>query len=338
MEYFGPGDNTDNGSMYLEYMNGADGFIYHLTDIDGNGRDELMIATPAYYGDGTSALIVDAFVVADESGDYHIVTSSWTRNNVEYIGGGHFLRGSSLGAACHVSTLYSYDPDTYSLVTDAEFVSESEEPDPSQLPIFYYSLFEGCSWSYTGTAYEDPSALHDEAAENRWDELCSAGGEDITDLMESGWYTAGNASVPTPPPAAEPAETSAEALPDSYNGFDLTVFQCDDVRRCAIEYLEAGNEIEYMSSEDADDAFHSEAEIVEGFAAAGPGDWFFNLDWIIKFPTRADADIFIEELQTDSDYSGFDIVENPDGSLKLVLEGYDLATLSTDNLFVMVLP
>ena len=129
------------------------------------------------------------FVVITPNGDYKNLASSWTRSSTEYVGGLYFHSDGSGGAALHEAEIYRYDPSTQSLAVEANLVTDYDEPDPSQLPIAYYTLYEGTMWDFriSAKAKDDPNALHGDEAQNKWNEYKAKAYAENNKLADAQW-------------------------------------------------------------------------------------------------------------------------------------------------------
>ena len=164
------------------------GFSYIFTDVDNDGQHELLIGYEATDATGEDFLAVDAFVVLGNDGTYNILVSSWERMHPVYAGNGHFSIGMSLAANCSVSTLYHYDAATCALMVDAQYIIDSTE-EPDELPVMYYTLYEGRESDFNGPAINDPAedVLHGDKATARWEEIQAEAAPAGNELMGSEW-------------------------------------------------------------------------------------------------------------------------------------------------------
>ena len=184
----------------------------------------------------------------------------------------------------------------------------------------------------------------------------SASGEITADLTTDDSYDEGNSSEDviltdaetTETPVTEEteaemteAETAAAEVTSKYpaadpNDPDLTMFTDPDIRSIARWYLDQGYHVEPMTSEDAVDFYGEGTEVAEGFVAGTDSDGLFTLDHVLKFSDRDKANAFLDDLN-DSDWAPVVSTENPDGSLTIsVAEGFGNATLSNNNVLVLV--
>ena len=170
-DYNGP-ENTDSESAQVSLDLCSGSFSYTFTDIDNNGDHELFIGYESTDNEGIMTYTCIGFVVITPNGEFKNLASSWTRSRTRYVGGLYFLSDGSGGASLHEAEIYRYDSSTQSLAVEANLVTDYDEPDPSQLPIAYYSLYEGTRWSYTISkrAKDDPNVLHGDEAQNKWNE------------------------------------------------------------------------------------------------------------------------------------------------------------------------
>lgn len=196
-----------DGQMYYEDVEGVNGsmclilvdsnYQYIYTDLDNNGKSELMIGYEHNDLDGNPVVEVYGFVALDDEGNYNILASSWERQRTSYIGNGNFIMDGSGGADLHIDTLYHFNGETYSFDVAAQLVTDSDEPDPSELPIMYYTVYEGCEWSYevSERACDDPDALHGDEALARWDEIQAESAPDGNELVGITWNTNADADA-----------------------------------------------------------------------------------------------------------------------------------------------
>ncbi len=189
MWYSGPEGRTSSLSVEMPLDEFYGGCSYTFLDIDNDGTDELFIAEIYTNSEGVTEYNLKGAIDIDADGNYVIFRAGWSRSRFDYLGNGYFHTGGSGGASLAFASIEQYDPSTYSLSTVAEYVIESIEPDPSELPIMFYSLFEGdaaANFEYDGDSYGNPNALHDEAATERWEQLqaeYSAGGTGLENAV-----------------------------------------------------------------------------------------------------------------------------------------------------------
>ena len=182
-------EGSDNvkvtGSMDTAYKKG---FSYIFTDVDNDGKHELLIGCEGTSATGERFIAVDAFVVIGDAGTYNILVSGWERIHPDYIGNGHIIVGMSAAANCMISTLYHYDSATCSMVVDAQYhIDSTEEPD--EIPELYYTLYEGRESDFGGPAINDPAedVLHGEDATARWKEIQVEIAPNGNELMGAEW-------------------------------------------------------------------------------------------------------------------------------------------------------
>ena len=72
------------------------------TDLDNNGKSELMIGYEHNDLDGNPVVEVYGFVALDDEGNYNILASSWERQRTAYIGNGNFIMDGSGGGIIQV--------------------------------------------------------------------------------------------------------------------------------------------------------------------------------------------------------------------------------------------
>jgi len=188
MYYEGP-ENTDSESTRVCLELCTKGFSYTFTDIDNDGENELFIGSKYTDNEGVTSYMCKGFVVITPNGDYKNLASSWTRSSTEYVGGLYFHSDGSGGAALHEAEIYRYDPSTQSLAVEANLVTDYDEPDPSQLPIAYYTLYEGTMWDFriSAKAKDDPNALHGDEAQNKWNEYKAKAYAENNKLADAQW-------------------------------------------------------------------------------------------------------------------------------------------------------
>lgn len=188
MYYEGP-ENTDSESTSVCLELCTKGFSYTFTDIDNDGEYELFIGSKYTDNEGVTSYMCKGFVVITPNGDYKNLASSWTRSSTEYVGGLYFHSDGSGGAALHEAEIYRYDPSTQSLAVEANLVTDYDEPDPSQLPIAYYTLYEGTMWDFriSAKAKDDPNALHGDEAQNKWNEYKAKAYAENNKLADAQW-------------------------------------------------------------------------------------------------------------------------------------------------------
>lgn len=184
--YDGP-ENTDSESTGVSLDLCYNGFSYTFTDIDNDGQYELLIGYEHTDNEGITTYQCIGFVVITPNGEFKNLTSSWTRSRTDYVGGLYFHSDGSGGANLHEAEIYRYDPSTQSFVVEANLITDSEEPDPSQLPIMYYTLYEGTMWNYQTKAKDDPNAIHGDEAQNKWNEYKAKAYADNDKLGNAQW-------------------------------------------------------------------------------------------------------------------------------------------------------
>ena len=165
--YYGP-DHTDEDTGELGiatyYLSWSDSFYYTITDIDGDGRHELLIGHEDYGQSGDPIIRVDGFVVMDDTGRCNVLIISWERSMTEYLGNGYFLTGGSSGAMSGVSGIAHFDGS--SVIADATLLSESEETDDGY--VTQYSLYlngdvDGSDPICGDEAYDTWNEIYEEA-------------------------------------------------------------------------------------------------------------------------------------------------------------------------------
>lgn len=179
--YYGP-DHTDEDTGELGiatyYLSWSDSFYYTLTDIDGDGRHELLIGHEDYGQSGDPLIRVDGFVVMDEAGRCNVLIISWERSWTEYLGNGYFLTGGSSGAGIHISQISHYDGND--IITDAFLYEEYEgsSEGPSDEP--EYTL-------YLCDDMDDENAIHGEEAYDSWNEILDEAQSYDNELVGAEW-------------------------------------------------------------------------------------------------------------------------------------------------------
>ncbi|SFD13557.1 hypothetical protein [Ruminococcus albus] len=188
MYYEGP-ENTDSESTRVSLDLCSKGFSYTFIDIDNDGEYELFIGDEYTDSEGEKIYTCKGFVVITPNGDFKNLASSWTRSRTKYIGGPYFHSDGSGGANLHEAEIYRYDHSTQSLTVEANLVTDSDEPDPSQLPIMYYTLYEGTMWDYqiSERAKDDPNALHGDEAQAKWNEYIAKASAETNKLENAQW-------------------------------------------------------------------------------------------------------------------------------------------------------
>ena len=173
------------GSMDLS---GRKGISYIFTDVDLDGKHELFIGSEGTDATGNKFISVDAFVAIDKDGSYNILLSGWERMHPVYVGNGHFSVGTSLAANCMMSTLYRFNGSTCSLDVVAQYIIDSTE-EPDELPVMYYTLYEGRESDFNGPAINDPAddVLHGDEATARWEEINANAAPGGIELLGSDW-------------------------------------------------------------------------------------------------------------------------------------------------------
>ena len=177
--YYGP-DHTDadTGELGIAtyYLSWSDSFYYTLTDIDGDGRHELLIGHEDYGQSGDPIIRVDGFVVMDNTGRCNVLIISWERSMTEYIGNGYFLTGGSSGAMSGVSEIAHFDGS--SVIIDATLLSESEETDDGY--VTRYTL-------YLGGEEEGSDPVCGDEAYNSWNEIYEEAQSYDNELVGAEW-------------------------------------------------------------------------------------------------------------------------------------------------------
>lgn len=188
MYYEGP-ENTDSESARVSLELCSKGFSYTFMDIDSDGEYELFIGDEYTDNEGVTTYSCIGFVVITPNGDFKNLASSWARSRTDYVGGLYFHSDGSGGANLHEAEIYRYDPSTQSFAVEANLVTDSDEPDPNQLPIMYYTLYEGTMWSYqiSERAKDDPNALHGDEAQNKWNEYKAKAFAESDKLENAQW-------------------------------------------------------------------------------------------------------------------------------------------------------
>ena len=188
MYYEGP-ENTDSESAQVSLDLCSGSFSYTFTDIDNNGDHELFIGYESTDNEGIMTYTCIGFVVITPNGEFKNLASSWTRSRTRYVGGLYFLSDGSGGASLHEAEIYRYDSSTQSLAVEANLVTDYDEPDPSQLPIAYYTLYEGTMWDFriSAKAKDDPNALHGDEAQNKWNEYKAKAYAENNKLADAQW-------------------------------------------------------------------------------------------------------------------------------------------------------
>ena len=116
----------------------------------------------------------------------------------------------------------------------------------------------------------------------------------------------------------------------------LADYSDDEVRSWASWYISNGYDIEYMDFEAGESWWGNGTNIVEGFAAAGPGANIFTLDYVMKFPDYVAADAFLNELDG-SDFGTVVRSENGDGTCTFeIAGGIYTGSLSANNVVEML--
>lgn len=177
--YYGP-DHTDEDTGELGiatyYLSWSDSFYYTFTDIDGDGRHELLIGHEDYGQSGDPIIRVDGFVVMDDTGRCNVLIISWERSMTEYLGNGCFLTGGSSGAMSGVSEIAHFDGD--SVIIDATLLSESEETDDGY--VTQYTL-------YLGGDEEGSDPICGDEAYDSWNEIYEEAQSYDNELVGAEW-------------------------------------------------------------------------------------------------------------------------------------------------------
>ena len=338
--YYGPDYSEDDvmtsqAISSMQIRSSAKGFHYTYTDVDQDGVHELLIGFETTDPEQNQIIYVDAFVVIDAAGKYKIIAASWDRISMHYLGNGYFVCYASSGAACHLSTLYHYNAQTTSMDVVAQMVKDSETPDPNGLPVFYYSLYEGCEWPMQGLAKDDPNAMHGDEAKAKWDEMVAKVSDN--ELLGTNWDLHGTILTPTPAPTPKPsAETSSGSNHD--NDAEFATLQYDDVKACAREWMNKGMIIDSLDSKESKNVWGFDGEILECVAAAYENEGLLQMDWAIKFADMDTAREFFHELEESFFGEKADIKENGDGSFSYTVGDIIKGSLSSDGLLILIMP
>lgn len=177
--YYGP-DHTDDdvGELGIAayYLSWSDSFYYTLADIDGDGRNELIIGHEDYGQSGDPIIRVDGLVTADEGGRCSVLLISWERSMTEYLGNGYFLSGGSGGATHGVSQIDHFEDGA--LVTIATLYTDYEETDDGYE--MQYTL-------YLDGIEDDDHMIIGDLADSSWNELLDEAESNDNELVGAEW-------------------------------------------------------------------------------------------------------------------------------------------------------
>lgn len=190
--YYGPDYDGDTvippeGTVGLLIVKEHEFVSYTLLDIDKDGTDELIFGS-TYELEGDTYVDVTGVVTMTGEDEYKIVAAGWDRSTLTYAGGVMFVNSGSGGAALHIDTIYQYNSVTKSMDTVCELVTEYFEYNSDGIPVPSYSLFEGDSFHYDGSAYESEDATcHDEEALTRYTRMLDTAFQNKKDIPVIEW-------------------------------------------------------------------------------------------------------------------------------------------------------